>query len=95
MGKFQKGNPGKPKGAVSKTTKLMVSVKDVVLNAFHELQADPKVNLVEWAKTNPTGFYQIAAKLIPTNIQAEVTKTVVKVKTPDDGPEDAKIIEEK
>lgn len=44
------------------------TVKETVLAAFQNLQADPKVNLTEWGKSNPTEFYKIAAKLIPTEL---------------------------
>lgn len=62
---FNKGNPGKPKGAVSKTTRL---VKDVVAEVFNELQDDPKVKLKAWAKENPTEFYKLSSKLIPIQL---------------------------
>lgn len=70
-GSFKKGAPGKPKGAVNKTTKL---VKEVFAEAFYKLQSDPVNNLVSWAKTEPTEFYKLASKLIPTqmNIDAQV-----------------------
>lgn len=66
--KFQKGNPGKPKGAVNKANKL---VKDVVSQVFNDLQndLDAKYNLKNWAKANPKDFYQIAAKLIPVQME--------------------------
>lgn len=68
---FEKGNPGRPKGAIGKTTKL---VKDVFAETFTELQKDPFANLHSWGKENPTEFYKLASKLIPTqmDIQAEV-----------------------
>jgi hypothetical protein len=39
---------------------------------FDDLQADPKANLLSWGKENPTEFYKIAAKLIPTEVNANV-----------------------
>lgn len=62
---FKKGNSGKPKGAVNKTTRL---VKEVFAETFNELQKDPKVKLTAWAKDNPTEFYKLASKLIPIQI---------------------------
>lgn len=62
---FEKGNPGKPKGALNKTTKL---VKEVFAEAFAELQNDEAVKLVVWGKENPTEFYKLASKLIPTQM---------------------------
>jgi hypothetical protein len=62
---FGKGNPGKPKGALNKTTKL---VKEVFADAFNELQQDEAVKLAVWGKENPTEFYKLASKLIPTQM---------------------------
>lgn len=70
MAKYKKGNP-KPKGSGrSKGTqnKLTKTVKESVLAVFNEIQDDPKVNLKQFAKDYPKEFYQIAAKLIPTEI---------------------------
>jgi hypothetical protein len=72
---FQKGNPGKPKGAISHLTR---TVKETVLAVFNDLQEDPQANLTTWAKSEPTEFYKIAAKLIPTEVKADV-KTVQKI----------------
>jgi len=66
---FEKGNPGKPKGATNKITK---SVKETVLAVFNDIQNDPKVNLTQFAKDYPKEFYAIAKALIPTEITAKV-----------------------
>ena len=68
-GSFSKGNPGKPKGAISKTTKL---VKEVFAEVFSDIQSHPSANLKSWAISEPTEFYKLASKLIPTQINAEV-----------------------
>ncbi len=73
---FAKGNKGKPKGA---TNKINRTVKEVVLAAFNELQLDPKANILAWGKKNPKDFYAVAAKLIPTELKAQVGVTIVKV----------------
>lgn len=70
---FQPGNSGKPKGAVNHLTK---TVKETVLQVFNELQDDPAVNLTAFAKKYPKDFYLIAAKLIPTDIKADLTATL-------------------
>jgi hypothetical protein len=67
---FIKGNKGKPKGAQNKLTK---SVKEAFEIAFSELQGDSEANLTNWAKENPTEFYKLAAKLIPTSVNADLT----------------------
>jgi hypothetical protein len=74
MAKFEKGNPGKPKGAKNKVTKTF---KELLQNAIDELQDDPKANMIVWAKENPTEFYKIASKLIPTELQGNLNNTGV------------------
>jgi len=64
--RFGKGNPGKPKGAVNKSTRL---VKEVFAEVFSLLQDHPTANLQTWAETNPTEFYKLATKLIPTELE--------------------------
>lgn len=76
MGKlFKEGNPGRPKGAQNHLTK---TVKETVLAVFNDIQTDPKINLRKFAQTYPRDFYQIASRLIPTEITGTV-KTVIKV----------------
>lgn len=74
---FQKGKKktgGKVKGTPNVLTQQMRTVKQAVLDAFNELQKDNKVNLVEWGKKNPAAFYQVAAKLIPTETDLKVSE---------------------
>jgi hypothetical protein len=78
-GSFKKGdtnNKGKPKGAKNHITK---TVKETVLAAFIDLQKDPKANILMWGKSNPKDFYIIAAKLIPTEVNAKVEQVSIKV----------------
>lgn len=75
MARFEKGQGGRPKGAENKLTK---TVKETVLAVFNEMQDDPKVNLLEFGKKYPKDFYQIAAKLIPTEVNANVESTGIK-----------------
>ena len=73
---FEKGHQkmgGKVKGSQNKLTR---TVKETVLAVFDDLQADPKANLLSWGKSNPTEFYKIAAKLIPTEIKGDVELNV-------------------
>lgn len=64
--------------------KLNRTVKETVLAVFNELQSDPEVKLSAWAKNEPTEFYKIAAKLIPTevagNIDSKITLHIVRGK---------------
>ncbi len=73
---FEKGNPGKPKGAVTKSTKL---VKEVFADAFTELQKDKTVNLITWGKENPTEFYKIVSRLIPMQVD-NIGNTTISIK---------------
>lgn len=77
---FKPGNPGKPKGAQNHLTK---TVKETVLAVFNDIQADPKVNLRKFATDYPRDFYQIAARLIPTELTGTL-KTVIKVTEPNE-----------
>lgn len=60
---------GRPAGAVNVITK---TVKQTVLEVFNILQNDPKHSLEAFARQYPRDYYQIAAKLIPTEIKADV-----------------------
>lgn len=71
---FKKGEAkGRPKGVKNKLTR---TVKETVLAAFNELQGDPKANIVTWGKKNPALFYQIASRLIPTEVDAKLTANI-------------------
>jgi hypothetical protein len=76
--KGQSGNPkGKPKGAQNKITK---TVKNCIQEAFDELQLDPKVSLIAWARKNPSEFYKLCSKLIPVAVDAKTeTERVIQV----------------
>lgn len=65
----RKNVPPRGKGKLTKT------VKETVLSVFTELQGDEKHNLKAFAEKYPRDFYQIAAKLIPTDIKADVKHT--------------------
>ena len=70
---FKPGQGGRKKGGQNKFTK---TVKETVLAVFNDQQEDPQANLTAWAKAETTEFYKIAAKLIPTEITANVAATV-------------------
>jgi hypothetical protein len=67
-------NSGRKKGVQNKVSR---TVKETVLAVFNELQDDPKANLLEWGKKNPGYFYTIAAKLIPTELNAQVESNTI------------------
>lgn len=80
MAKFKKGESGNPSGKPTGTqNKLTRTVKECVLEAFNKLQEHPTSNIISWGEKNPKEFYQIAAKLIPTELSAKIEETVIKV----------------
>lgn len=66
----------RPLGATGKVNR---SMKETVSQTLEWLQKQPRVNMREWAMENPTEFYRIASRLIPTelNIKAQVHKIEV------------------
>ena len=83
---FKKGEPrpqnaGRKEGSLNKITR---TVKETVLAVFNDLQQDPKHSLLKWAKDEPTEFYKIASKLIPTEVNAQV-ETNITVNFSEDG----------
>lgn len=76
MAKGKKTGGGSRKGIPNKFTK---SVKDALQAAFDELQGDPKVNLLDWARKNPNEFYRLAGKLIPQKLDVEAKVTLEKL----------------
>lgn len=72
---FEKGHKlakGRPLGSSNVYTR---TIKDVVLETFALLQNEPGADLLSWGKENPTEFYKIAARLIPTQIEASIKLT--------------------
>lgn len=64
---------GRPPGQLNKTT---LTLRDAIMRCFTDLQKDPVNNLLEWAGREPTEFYRLASKLIPTEIVATVKETI-------------------
>lgn len=60
---FQKGNQGRPKGAKNKTT---IAFKQAVMDVFAGMGGNKTFQ--KWAVANPTEFYKIAARLIPSEV---------------------------
>lgn len=69
VGDKRRGNAGKgrPKGSANKTT---VAVKDALNAAYEGIGGDK--SLITWAKTNETEFYKLWAKMLPTEVKADV-----------------------
>jgi UV DNA damage repair endonuclease len=77
MARGLKTGGGSRKG---KPNKITASVKEVFLTAFNLMQENKTTDLVSWAKNNPTEFYKLSSKFIPTELNAEVKNTgIIKV----------------
>lgn len=90
-GRFGKGNPGKPKGAVNKTT---VAAKEAIAMAAEGLGGAQR--LIEWAKEDPLNerafWATIYPKLIPVTLagdQDNPIKTVARIELVAVGPNQA------
>jgi UV DNA damage repair endonuclease len=59
---------GRRKGSVNRYS---TSVKEQLLATFNQLQEEDKVNLLDWARANPTEFYKLSAKLLPLQVETE------------------------
>lgn len=69
---FQKGQSGNPAGRKpGAQNKLTLTVKQGFEIAFEQLQKGDNA-LERWAEKNPTEFYRLASKLIPSQINAEL-----------------------
>ena len=65
--KGQSGNPaGRPRGAINLLSR---TAKASVQQCFEDMGGLPA--FVEWAKKNPTQFYQLYAKLLPHEVSGE------------------------
>jgi hypothetical protein len=54
--------------------KLSSSVKENIVGVFTRMGGVPA--MVKWAEENPTQFYQIYAKLLPVDVDANVTGNI-------------------
>lgn len=90
---FQKGNPGKPKGYPNKVKLGVKAVRACFIDAFNELQKDPKANVIAWGKANPSEFYKILPRILPLDFQdQEGKKIVINVGTGETSIEDIEAI---
>lgn len=74
--KFGRGNPGKPKGALTKTTKL---AKEAIALAAEGLGGTER--LIAWAQEDPLNerafWTSIYTKLLPLQVNAEINGKMV------------------
>lgn len=71
---FKKGNSGRPKGAVNKTT---TAAKEAFSLAFEGIGGVPA--LIEWAEENRSDFFKLYARLIPVELSGEVKARITVV----------------
>jgi len=73
---FKPGESGNPAGrAVGSTNILTRSIRDTFIDVFQEAQTNPKMQKVSLRKfilKYPRDFYMLAARVIPTEIRAEL-----------------------
>ena len=62
---------GRQKGTINKTT---ASVKEALTQAFEQMGGVPA--LLTWGRSSPDEFYKLWAKMLPTEITANVNATV-------------------
>lgn len=74
--KFGKGNKGKPKGAIHKTTRL---AKEAIALAAEGLGGTDR--LIDWAREDPLNerafWTSIYTKLLPLQVKAEVNGQII------------------
>ncbi len=56
---------GRQKGTPNKVT---ATVRETFERVFSQLQEGDDANLQTWAEQNPTEFYKLSSKLIPTDV---------------------------
>lgn len=77
-----RGKPFEPNNKAAENrgaNKITRTVREGFLQTFNKLQEDEKTDLLSFAKKYPREFYALASKLIPTEIQGEVTAKIIRV----------------
>ena len=72
MAKFKKGNEKKGGRQPGSLNKLNKTFKELVSATVDEMQGNPSTTLLSFAKAHPKEFWQIAAKLIPTELSGKI-----------------------
>ena len=71
--KFGKGNPGKPKGAVSKNTK---AIKDMILMALENAGGVAYLTECATNEKTQTAFLGLVGKVMPMQVDASLSGNV-------------------
>jgi hypothetical protein len=75
--RFKKGQPRPPGSGAKKGTRYrpQLSLRGAFKQAFEDLGGVE--GLVRWASKNPGEFYKLVARLLPTEVKADVTAAAV------------------
>ena len=81
---FKKGNNANPKGRpVGAQGKLTSTFKELLITTIRELEEEGEVTLKKFAKDHPKDFWNIAARLIPTELMGGTeNKIIVTIQEP-------------
>lgn len=71
-----KGHPRYGGRKAGTPNKITATVRQRFEEAFEKLQSSDKANLTTWAEENPTEFYKLSAKLIPTDVAVQGALTL-------------------
>lgn len=71
---------GRVKGSINEITKQRITVEQVVLNTFLKREEKPETSLLAFSDEYPKEFYNIASKLIKSEVKAVVE--VIKAELP-------------
>jgi len=78
---FKQGESGNPAGRPVGTSNMLTrTVRQTIIDVFNEAQDNPKmasVSLRRFIMKYPRDFYILAARVIPTEIRAELTGSTV------------------
>ena len=67
---------GRVKGVTNSTSR---SFKLLLTEVCQKIQEHPRANLYKWGIENPTEFYRIAARLIPTEVEGSINHKLIQV----------------
>lgn len=71
------GGPRPNSGRRHGSKNVMGSVRESFEKVFNALQDDDEASLESWAKHNPGEFYKLASKLLPMQVTAEGSLSLI------------------
>jgi hypothetical protein len=69
---------GRVKGSINESTKQLKTVKETLIAVFNKRQENPKTSLDAFADEFPREFHALVAKVIPSEVNAQVEITGIK-----------------